>query len=53
MEKNYKSLQLMIDEEVIKMLKKQKKIQRKSMSEIVEELLIEKLATPQEKLKRL
>lgn len=53
MEKNYKSLQLMIDEEVIKMLKKQKKLQRKSMSEIVEELLIENFATPQEKLKRL
>ena len=43
----------MIDEEVIKMLKKQKKLQRKSMSEIVEELLIENFATPQEKLKRL
>ena len=53
MEKNYKSLQLMIDVEVIKMLKKQKKLQRKSMSEIVEELLIENFATPQEKLKRL
>ena len=53
MEKNYKSLQLMIDEEVIKMLKKQKKLQRKSMSEIVEELLIENFATPQEKKKRL
>lgn len=53
MNKNYKSLQLMIDEEVIKMLKNQKKLQRKSMSEIVEELLVENFATPQEKLKRL
>ena len=53
MEKNYKSLQLQIDEEVIKILRNQKKLQRKSMSEIVEELLIENFATPQEKLKRL
>ena len=53
MEKIYKSLQLQIDVEVIKMLKKQKKLQRKSMSEIVEELLIENFATPHEKLKRL
>ena len=53
MAKTYKSLQLQIDVEVIEMLKKQKKLQRKSMSEIVEELLIENFATPQEKLKRL
>lgn len=53
MEKNYKNLQLMIDEEVIEMLKRQKKIQRKSMSQIVEELIIEVFATPSEKLKRL
>lgn len=53
MEKNYKNLQLMIDEEVIDMLKRQKKIQRKSMSQIVEELIIEVFATPSEKLKRL
>lgn len=53
MEKNYKNLQLMIDEEVIDMLKRQKKIQRKSMSQIVEELIIEVFATPAEKLKRL
>lgn len=53
MVKQYKNLQLQIDVEVIEMLKKQKKIQRKSMSEIVEELLIENFATPKEKLKRL
>ena len=51
--KTYKNLQLEIDEEVIKMLKNQKKLQRKSMAKIVEDLIIEKYATPQEKLKRL
>lgn len=51
--KNYKNLQLEIDEEVIKILKNQKKLQRKSMAKIVEDLIFEKYATPQEKLKRL
>ena len=53
MDKKYKSLQLQIDVEVIEMLKREKKKQRKSMSEIVEELLIENFATPKEKLQRL
>lgn len=53
MEKNLKNLQLMIDEDVIEMLRKQKKIQRKSMSQIVEDLIFEVFATPSDKLKRL
>lgn len=51
--KNYKNLQLEIDEEVIKILKNQKKLQRKSMAKIVEDLIVKNYATPQEKLKRL
>lgn len=53
MEKKYKNLQLQIDEEVIEMLKREKKKQRISMSQIVEDLIIEEFATPSEKLKRL
>lgn len=53
MSKEYQNLQLVIDKEVVELLREQKKIQRKSMALIVEELLIEKYATLNYKLKNM
>lgn len=53
MSKEYQNLQLVIDKEVVELLREQKKIQRKSMALIVEELISEKYATLKHKLKNI
>lgn len=50
---SYKSLQLQIKEETILLLREQKKKQRKTMSQIVEELIEEKYSSLQDRLKKL
>lgn len=50
---SYKSLQLQIKEETILLLREQKKKQRKTMSQIVEELIEEKYSSLQDRLKKI
>lgn len=53
MEKDYQNLQLIIEKDVVKILREEKKKQRKSMAQIVEDLIIEKYAPLQYKLKNM